>query len=168
MKTARVIREMISFLGTEKTQIAHALKVYAYALTIGELENLDEKSLEALVYAAILHDIGIKVANEKYGSCSFKQQETEGPPEAEKILSRLGFEKSIIDRASFLIAHHHSPAVSEDIDFRVLLEADYLVNLEEGNIALSQKDEILKKHFRTVSGKNILLSIFPEDGATAS
>jgi hypothetical protein len=163
MKTAKVIREMITFLGTEKTQIAHALKVYAYALTIGELENLDEKSLEALVYAAVLHDIGIKVANEKYGSCTFKQQETEGPPEAEKILSRLEIEKSIIDRVCFLIAHHHSPAVSEDIDFRVLLEADYLVNLEEGNIALSQKDEILKNHFRTENGKSILISLFQAD-----
>jgi hypothetical protein len=115
------------------------------------------------VYAAILHDIGIKVANEKYGSCSFEQQETEGPPEAEKILSRLGIEKSVIDRVRFLIAHHHSPAVSEDIDFRVLLEADYLVNLEEGNIALSKKDEIFKNHFRTENGKSILTTLFPAD-----
>jgi hypothetical protein len=160
MKSSKVIREMISLLGNE-TQVAHALKVYAYALAIGELEGLDNGSLEALVYAAILHDIGIKAATEKYGSCSFKQQETEGPPEAEKILSRLGIGKSLIDRVSFLIAHHHSPEVSEDIDFRVLLEADYLVNLEEGNIALSKKDEIFKNHFRTETGKSILTSLWP-------
>jgi HD superfamily phosphodiesterase len=160
MKTAKVIREMIFFFGDDEKRIAHALKVYAYALTIGELEGLDGDSLETLVYAAILHDIGIKVANEKYGSCSFKQQETEGPPEAKKILLRLGIGKAVIDRVIFLIAHHHSPAASEGIDFRVLLEADYLVNLEEGNIPLSQKDGILKNHFRTTSGKNILQSIF--------
>ena len=160
MKTAEIIREMIFFFGNDKKRIAHALKVYAYALTIGELENPDGKPPEALIYAAILHDIGIKIADEKYGSCSFKQQETEGPPEAEKILSRLGIERAVIDRVVFLIDHHHSPAASEDTDFRILLEADYLVNLEEGSISLSQRDGILDNHFRTASGKNILTSIF--------
>ena len=160
MRTAEVIREMIFFFGNGRKYIAHALKVYAYALTIAELEKLEGESLEAVVYAAVLHDIGIKIAREKYGSCNDRQQEEEGPPKAENILSVLGVGKNIIDRVCFLIAHHHSPEVSEDIDFRILLEADYLVNLEEENVPLSMKDEILEKHFRTESGKTLLKTMF--------
>ena len=42
------------------------LKVYSYAKTIGEMENLDEKMQEILEVTAVLHDIGIKVSEEKY------------------------------------------------------------------------------------------------------
>ena len=160
MRSCEVIREMISFFGTAKKYIAHALKVYAYAFTIAELEKQHGERLEAVVYAAILHDVGIKIAREKYGSCSDRQQEEEGPPQAEKILLTLGVNKSIIDRVCYLIAHHHSPETSEDIDFRILLEADYLVNLEEENIHISMKDEIFDKHFRTTSGKMLFEMMF--------
>jgi hypothetical protein len=161
MRTGEVIREMVFFFGNEKKYVPHALKVFAWAQALAGLEKLGGQETETLLYAAILHDTGIKIAREKYGSCSDRRQEEEGPPAAAEILSRLGIGESVIDRARFLIAHHHSPEASEDLDFRILLEADYLVNLEEGNLPLSMKEEILQKHFRTGSGKTLLRTLFP-------
>ncbi|MDR0599373.1 MAG: HD domain-containing protein [Treponema sp.] len=161
MRIGEVIREMIYFFGDGKKYAAHALKVFAYAQALADLEKLGGRETEVLLYAALLHDTGIKIAREKYGSCDDRQQEEEGPPAAAQILSRLGMGEDIIGRARFLIARHHSPDASEDLDFRVLLEADYLVNLEEGNLPLSMKDEILERHFRTESGKTLLRTLFP-------
>jgi HD superfamily phosphohydrolase YqeK len=78
--TGKIIQEMIRFFGRDKKRIAHALKVYAYAETIAELENCGAEIKEAAVFAAILHDTGIRIAEEKYGSCTMEQQEEEGPP----------------------------------------------------------------------------------------
>ena len=160
MISSEVIKEMIFFFGHNKKFIAHALKVYAYAFSIAELEKLNVEMLESVVYASILHDVGIKIANEKYGACSFKQQEEEGPPQAKNILLNLGVNINIVDRVCYLIGNHHSPEVSEDIDFRILLEADYLVNLEEENIHISNKNEIFENHFRTKSGKMFFEKMF--------
>jgi predicted metal-dependent HD superfamily phosphohydrolase len=156
----KIIQEMIRFFGTDVKRINHALKVYAYAQTIAELENLSSEKRESAVVAAILHDVGIKIAEEKYGSCTFRQQEEEGPPAAAAILSKLSLPGSLIERVSLLIGHHHTPEALKDTDFRVLLEADFLVNFEEGNLHLSLLKEIGEKHFRTDSGKNLLHIMF--------
>ena len=56
------------------------MKVYAYAKTIGEGEYLEDTTQFILETAAILHDIGIKPALEKYGSCAGPYQEKKVPP----------------------------------------------------------------------------------------
>ncbi|MDR1932262.1 MAG: HD domain-containing protein [Spirochaetales bacterium] len=152
--------EMIRFFGKDTRRISHALKVYAYAGTIAELESFPDSLKETTVLAALLHDLGIKVAEDKYGSCTYRQQEEEGPPAARAILSRLSFPANIIDRVCFLIAHHHSPQAAEDLDFRALLEADFIVNFEEGDLPLSSLETTAKKHFRTKSGLSLLNSMF--------
>ncbi|MFZ2741890.1 MAG: phosphohydrolase, partial [Ruminococcus bromii] len=40
MKTDRVITAMIEYFGSDKKRIHHFLKVYSFAKTIGESENL--------------------------------------------------------------------------------------------------------------------------------
>ena len=50
MKSSEVIKEMIFFFGNNKKSIAHALKVYAYAFSIAELEKFNDEMLEAIVY----------------------------------------------------------------------------------------------------------------------
>jgi predicted metal-dependent HD superfamily phosphohydrolase len=159
--TGKIIQEMIRFFGSDRKRIAHALKVYAYARTLAELENCAPETREFAVSAAILHDTGIKIAELKYGSCTARQQEEEGPAAAAEILSRLGGSAALIDRVRFLVAHHHSPGASEDIDFRILLEADFLVNFEEGNLPLSSLEPAAKKHFRTAAGLELLRTMFP-------
>ena len=91
MKTDRVITAMIEYFGSDKKRIHHFLKVYSFAKTIGESENLlpDDQELEI---SAIVHDIGIKVSEEKYNSSAGKYQELEGPHEAESCFAALGYE----------------------------------------------------------------------------
>ena len=60
MKTDKVITAMIEYFGSDKKRIHHFLKVYSFAKTIGESENLSTAEQELLEIAAIVHDIGIK------------------------------------------------------------------------------------------------------------
>ena len=50
--------------------IQHFIKVHSFAELIGRMEGLDPRTLEILCTAAVLHDIGIHAAEEKYGNCS--------------------------------------------------------------------------------------------------
>jgi HD superfamily phosphodiesterase len=156
----KVIQEMIRFFGKDTRRIAHALKVYAYTQAIAELENMDGKTRDITLVAAILHDVGIKIAEDKYGSCTARQQEELGPDAAAAILAPLNFAAADLERIRFLIAHHHSPEASEDMDFRILLEADFLVNFEEENLPRSSVEITAKTHFRTKAGLEFLRSMF--------
>lgn len=98
MKTDKVITATVEYFGSDKKRIHHFLKVYSFAKTIGESENLSADEQELLEIAAIVHDIGIKVSEEKYNSSAGKYQELEGPREAEKLLAALGYEKHLLTR----------------------------------------------------------------------
>ena len=80
---------MIAYENGSPARIQHFMKVYAFADMIGEAEKLSEEKMEILRAAALVHDIGIRVAEEKYGSCSGKLQEKEGPAIAEKMLDEM-------------------------------------------------------------------------------
>ena len=58
---------MIAFDEGDTKRIQHFTKVHSYARLIGIGEEMDEVSLFILEAAAYTHDIGIKVAEEKYG-----------------------------------------------------------------------------------------------------
>ena len=100
----QVIQKAIAFDHGDARRIHHFLKVYAYADTIGRLEGLPADQQDILRTAAVLHDIGIHAAEEKYGSSSGKYQEIEGPAPARAILEELGADEKLIDRVCFLIA----------------------------------------------------------------
>ncbi len=75
-------KQMAAYYQGRPRYINHFLKVYGYAKAIGSLEGLNEDTQFILEAAALVHDIGIKPALEKYGSSSGKYQETEGPAQA--------------------------------------------------------------------------------------
>ena len=158
--TGSVIREMIRFFGNDRRRVAHALKVYSYVAAMAELEALPPGPAETARIAAILHDTGIKIAEEKYGSCTIRQQQEEGPPAAGRILAALGAGRELTERVRYLIAHHHEPEASEDMDFRLIIEADYLVNFEEGNLPLDGLEKVTAEHFRTETGKEFARLLF--------
>ena len=108
MKEEILIRAMTKYNKHDPKRIQHLIKVHSLAKTIGILENIDKKDLFILETAAILHDIGIKVSEEKYGNCSGKLQEKEGPKEAEKMLEKFGYDREVIDRVCYLIGNHHT------------------------------------------------------------
>lgn len=155
-----VISKMIEYYSGDPRRINHFLKVYSFAKTIGEKENLDSKTQNILEIAAVTHDIGIKNSEKKYNSSAGKYQEIEGVPESEKLLSEIGIERDIIDRVKYLIAHHHTYTNIDRIDYRILVEADFLVNAYEDNLSIDSIIKIREKVFRTKSGIEFLNNIF--------
>lgn len=155
-----VFDEMMRFDAGDARRIQHFVKVHSFARQIGRREGLDARTLEILEVAALAHDIGIRVAEAKYGSCTGPQQETEGPPAAAEMLSRLGFERSLIDRVCYLIGHHHSYDAIDGADYQILVEADFLVNLFEGELRVEAIRSAYDGIFRTDTGRAMCRVMF--------
>lgn len=153
---------MIAYDEGDRKRINHFLKVTSYARTIGQLEGMDEGELELLTAAALTHDIGIKVSEEKYGDCTGVHQQIEGPPVADEMLTALQYPRPFVERVCWLIAHHHTYTDITGLDYQILIEADFLVNLDEGNEPLSSVRNVRENIFRTKTGLSILDSLFPE------
>lgn len=151
---------MIEYYEGDPSRIQHFTKVHSFARIIGLEEEMDAASLFILEAAAYTHDIGIKVAEEKYGRCDGKLQEQEGPIVAQKMLGELGFENYLIDRICYLIGHHHTYDKIEGMDYQILVEADFLVNLYEDNASDRTIEQAYKNIFRTETGKKIFCKMF--------
>ena len=151
---------MIELYKGDAKRIQHFCKVHSYAKLIAETENVDKNCLFTIEAAALTHDIGIHICEEKYGSCNGKLQEKEGPAIAEKLLGELGFDRNISERVQYLIAHHHTYGNINEMDYQILVEADFLVNImEEG----SSKEAAIKAYqniFKTSCGKKICREMF--------
>ena len=145
------INAMMHYFKGDVKRIQHFMKVYSVARTIGINENLPEDVQYILEVAAITHNIGIKLSEEKFGSASEKYQEQEGPAEAEKMLREIGYDEEFIDKVCFLIAHHHTYKGIDNSPYRILVEADFLVNIYEDNISMELAKSIKEKIFRTPS-----------------
>ena len=127
-------------------RVQHFIKVYGYC----RLLRLSER----------LHDIGIHEAERQHGSSAGPYQEQEGPAVARPLLSAADADESEIERICWLIAHHHSCQAGEDTDFRILLEADFLVNADEDSLPRESIASARERLFRTDSGKKLLDDIF--------
>lgn len=162
-----LLKEMIRYYARDPKRIQHFIKVHDFAGMIGKLEGLEDDEHNILEIAAIVHDIGIKVSEEKYGDCSGKHQELEGPVIARTMLEPLGFEDSVIDRVCYLVAHHHTYQDINGLDYQILVEADFLVNLYEDNASREAAEHALQRIFRTESGKSICRDMFGLTEGTA-
>lgn len=151
---------MTEYFKGDKKRIAHFTKVYSLASEIGVSEKLDESALFTLRTAAIVHDIGIKPATEKYQSWGGKLQEKEGPPVAEKMLKQLSYPEEVIERVKYLVAHHHTYNCIEGSDYQILVEADFLVNMDEDEMEKSAIKSCLEKIFKTRTGIELCKNIF--------
>lgn len=156
----QLIQEMIKDYSGDPKRIQHFIKVHSFAKLIGKMERLDSGVLEILEVAAVVHDIGIRFCEEKYGKCNGKLQEQEGPALARALLKKIGYNQNIIDRVCYLVGHHHTYEGIDGQDYQILVEADFLVNLyEEGN-SKAAIEEVETKIFKTISGKNICRQMF--------
>ena len=151
-KVNDTINAMMRYFKGDVKRIHHFLKVYSIARTIGLNENLSEDVQYLLEIAAITHDIGIKPAEEKFGSADGSYQEQEGPAVAEQLLTELGFEEEFVDNVCYLIAHHHTYKGIDNAPYRILVEADFLTNIYDDHISPELARNIKEKIFRTKSG----------------
>lgn len=153
---SRLTMEMMQYYEGDPRRIQHFLKVHSLSRLIGREENLDQETQFILEMAALVHDIGIKRAEEKYGQCSGKLQEQEGPGEAAKMLKRQGFGEAVVERVCYLVGHHHTYSGISGSDYRILVEADFLVNLyEEGTSSPTAVRSVYEKIFVTETGKKL-------------
>ena len=155
-----LLRKTIEFDHGDARRIQHLLKVYAFAAQLGREEHLSPETQAILEAAAILHDIGIHAAEAKYHSASGKYQEIEGPAPARKLLSELDYPPAFIDRVCWLIAHHHTYTDVKEMDYQLLLEADFLVNAFEDALSAKAICSFRQKVFRSPSGIRLLNTIY--------
>ncbi|NPV93255.1 MAG: HD domain-containing protein [Firmicutes bacterium] len=161
MKIAVSIEKMIHFYHGSLHDINHFLKVFSYAKTIGEQENLASTTQEILEVAAVVHDIACPLCREKYGNTNGKVQEKEGAPLARQFLRDLDYNESFIDRVCYLVAHHHTYTEVDGLDYQILLEADFLVNADESKLPINSINNMMKRVFKTETGIRLLRSIYP-------
>ena len=159
-KLDRLCVAMIDYDRRDPMLIQHLIKVHAFAALIGRSEGLDEKTQRILEAAAYVHDIGIHKAEILSGRSDGRLQEQYGPGEAEPLLEQLGFEKDEIDRICYLIGHHHTYTEIDGMDYQILVEADFLVNLYEDNASGIGIQNAYKKIFRTECGKKIFREMY--------
>src|SRR3989338_8944999 len=148
----KLLKELEEYFGSDTKRINHAKKVMQFA---EELLRQEKADWHIVVPASILHDVGIKVAEEKYGSSAGHYQEKEGPEIARKILLKIGLKKEDIEEICQIIAHHHSPGKIDTLNFKVLYDADWLVNLKD-EVDIQDKEKLRKfinKVFTTDTGK---------------
>lgn len=152
MDKQKLINAMKDYFGNDEKRINHALRVLANAEKIMEKEK---GAPDIIIPAALFHDIGIHEAERKYGSTAGKYQEIEGPPIARKILEGLSINEKIIDEVVEIIAHHHSPGKVNTLNFKILYDADWLVNLpDEYDLSDREKTQrVIDKLFLTETGR---------------
>jgi len=155
----QVRQAMEDHFGEDSRRIAHALQVTAYA---EELLTFIDADPSVTLAAAYLHDIGIPAAERKFGSCAGPYQEQEGPPVARALLAGLGAPAPLIETVCAMVGKHHTPGGIDSPEFRILWDADALVNLSEvvPGKTPEQVRAILDRSLVTEPGYRRALSLF--------
>ncbi len=150
---------MRRYFGADAKRIRHAQDVLKHAK---EILRSEKGAYDVVVLAAILHDIGIIVCEKKYDSTDGQLQEKEGPPIAEKILADLNVNKNIVSEVCQIIASHHSPGEIDTPNFKIIWDADLLVNLKDEYKGADKEKlkNIIEKKFLTRTGKTIAGRIY--------
>lgn len=152
--------KMVEYDAGDAKRIQHFIKVHKFAAMIARMEALNSEQRMITEAAAIVHDIGIHLCEEKYGACGGKLQEQEGPALAEKMLNSLGFPDNVVERVCFLVGHHHTYDKIDGMDYQILVEADFLVNLYEDELPKENIQKAYEKIFKTGSGRRLCKAMY--------
>jgi len=150
---------MKRYFDKDVKRIQHARKVARFA---EEMVKREGGNPLVVLGSAFLHDIGIHEAEKKHGNPSGEVQEQEGPPIAKEMLKRLGLRSKMIEEICDIIGHHHHPREEETLNFQILYEADWLVNIEEDGF-LKDREELetlIGNVFKTVAGKKFAEDLY--------
>lgn len=156
----QVYEKMVNWYAGDPAQIQHFVKVHSFAALIGRQEGLTGDALLTLEIAALVHDIGIRPAMEKYGSSAGPLQELEGPGPAFEMLFDLELPEALVQRVCYLVSRHHTYTNVDGLDYRILLEADFLVNCFEGSFGKEAAAAAIGKVFFTETGIRLHKTMF--------
>jgi hypothetical protein len=158
-KKTEIIKKMIAYFDYYSNYINHAYRVLYYAEEISGIEN---GFPDVVISSAILHDIGIPDCEKKYKSIEGQLQEIEGPPVAREILESLCMDEETIKEVCEIIGCHHSPGEIDTVNFKIMWDADWLVNLPDvydvKNKAKLQ--DIISETFITQAGLKIAKELY--------
>ncbi len=126
---ATLTRALVEYFGRDDRRIEHALLVLHHADRL--LEDHPGCDTDIVIASALLHDIGIKVSEEKHGYNNGRTQEEYGPPVAADLLRSIGFPPEKIEIVRNIIGNHHSPSRFNYPELALLKEADRIVNRNE-------------------------------------
>ncbi|MDD2969662.1 MAG: HD domain-containing protein [Lachnospiraceae bacterium] len=160
VKMGDIVAAMIEYYSNDVRRVNHFLKVYSFAKSIGEREQITTECQEILEIAAITHDIGIREGERLYQSSSGEYQQKLGPKEARKLLQPFEISESVIERVCYLIAHHHTYHLIEGMDYQILIEADFLVNAFEDELDKQAIHSFRDRIFKTGTGKAFLEQLY--------
>ncbi len=121
---------LVRFFGDDFRRITHALEVLHEAEKLFEATPA-EYDAEIVIAAALLHDVGIKPAEDKLGYNDGGTQEQYGPPIAREILAALDFPAEKTEVVCNIIGNHHSPTRHPYPELELLKTADRTVNQRE-------------------------------------
>ena len=156
-----LLNSMILYNEADPLRIQHSVKVHSFAKLIAENEKLPPETVRTIEIAAILHDVGIRAAEKKYGHQNGKLQEQEGPAVAENLMRGVGIDdEELIGRVKYLIGHHHTYTNIDGDDYQILVEADFLVNLFEDKEPVSAVQHVRDRIFRTTSGTKLIETMY--------
>jgi len=149
-----ILKAMRDYLGDDYRRKNHAQSVFDYAMEIQAAEGGDLQIIET---AAALHDIGIHEAERKYNSSAGNYQEIEGPPIVREIISEFDIPHEKVEHICKIIANHHSAKEIDTKEFRIIWDADWLVNIpDEFDINDKEKiQKIVNKVFKTDAGRRL-------------
>ena len=142
--------------------IEHTLKVLARAERICAGENIDGAFIQQVAtLGSIFHDIGIPEALKKHSSLEAPYQEKEGPPVARRLMEEIDVRPDIRERVCYIVGNHHTAERVDGLDFQVIWEADFIVNIDEGNIKL-EPDEVkqaVEENLKTATGRTLIKEV---------
>ena len=165
---SKLVLKMTEYEGGCVERVNHFLKVFAFAKTIAEGEDVDDATKEIMdAKNKEIRDLKEENRNLRkfemlYNSrnVSGPHQEVEGPPIALEMLPACGYTHGQTERICYLIGHHHTYTNINGIDYQILVEADFLVNIFESGMTHEAAEKVYENIFRTKTGKQLLKDLF--------
>ncbi|WP_249030378.1 HD domain-containing protein [Tannockella kyphosi] len=158
--TEQLLYDMILYFENDPKRIHHLIKVYEFGKLIARNENLDKKTIQTIELACLIHDCGIKIAERLEHSSAGPLQEKYGPEIVYQLLSNYPLEDDIKNRIAYLVGHHHTYINITGLDYQILVEADFLVNILEDNMTIDQINLIKNNIFKTKMGIFLLDTLY--------
>jgi len=160
----RIVKGMRPLLEGDEGPLTHALLVLNRAQ---EILLEEEANPQVVLAAALLHDIGSPRAGEALGAADPAHQKAEGPPLARQVLEELDLKDDAIDQVCDIVhrlaprrePRPHSPDGEDTLEFRVVWDADRLVEVPEAILGQSEErlQAIVREVFRTATGQKLAL-----------
>ncbi len=158
-----IISAMKNEFGNDTRRAGHALRVLDYAEKIQKKNKTGSNLI--VIAAAVLHDIRILNAEQKFDTPDVTVHEEEGIAVARRILEEISLDRAVIEHVCRIVGSHHSGGDIDTIEFKIVYDADLIVNLHEKDKLSEDKvtKEYLEKIFKTEEGIKIAEKLFLKD-----